>query len=323
MNKIDKKVYSGDDQQRLDHFLVSILPELSRSKIQKMIRDHLVKVNASIVKTGYSLQNGDEITFEKMESVSELNEILPEPIPLNIVYEDDLILIIDKPSGLIVHPGSGQSSGTLVHGLKYYYNELSSANGPLRPGIVHRLDQDTSGIMIIAKTNKAHRIIADQFQKRSVSKTYIGVTWGEWKENEGIIDFPIKRNRKDPTSYQVDIDGKSAETHYRVLNSFRYMSLVEFYPKTGRTHQIRVHCQYVHHPIVHDMKYKGGFNRTKGFIPEVQKDLKIMIKQLGRHALHAKEISLHHPETDNVIKFKAEIPADMQALLDHLKQYYG
>lgn len=321
--KLKNRVYLDDNQQRLDHFLVSIIPELSRSKIQTMIRNHLVKVNDSNVKTGYQLQNGDNITFEKMEPISDVNDIIPEQIPLDIVYEDDSILVINKPPGLIVHPGTGQSSGTLVHGLKYYYNELSSANGPLRPGIVHRLDQDTSGIMIIAKNNNAHHNIADQFQNRSVSKTYIGVTWGEWKESEGVINSPIKRNRNDPTSYQVDLTGKSAETHYKILQFFRYMSLVEFYPKTGRTHQIRVHCQSVHHPIVHDMKYKGGFNRTKGFLPEVQKDLKNMIKQLGRQALHAKEISFHHPETNNVVKFEAEMPADMRALLDHLKQYYG
>ncbi len=149
------------------------------------------------------------------------------------------------------------------------------------------------------------------------------MTWGEWKENEGIINAAIRRNRKDPTSFHVDAKGKSAETHYKVLNYFRYMSFLEFYPKTGRTHQIRVHCQHAHHPIVHDMKYKGGFNRIRGFLPEVQKDLKKMVKQLGRHALHAKEISFNHPETGKVVKFETKLPADMQTLFDHLKQHYG
>lgn len=320
---INKLVYSDDEQKRLDHYLVTIFPDLSRSRIQKMIKNTIIMVNNFGVKTGYQLQNNDIITIEQIDNGADIPEIVPEKIPLEIVYEDDSILVINKPSGLIVHPGTGQSSGTLVHGLKYHYNELSTVNGPLRPGIIHRLDQETSGLIVTAKTDKAHRIIADQFQNRLVSKTYVGLTWGEWKENEGVINAAISRNRKDPTSYHVDASGKSAETHYKVLSFFRYMSFLEFYPKTGRTHQIRVHCQHVHRPIVHDMKYKGGFNRTKGFLPEVQKDLKKMVKQLGRHALHAKKISFCHPETGKVVKFETELPADMQALLDHLKQHYG
>lgn len=283
----------------------------------------IILVNDSGVKTGYLLQNNDVITIEQIDDETNMQEIIPEQIPLEIIYEDDSILVVNKPSGLIVHPGTGQSSGTLVHGLKYHYHELPTVNGPLRPGIVHRLDQETSGIIVTAKTNKAHRIIADQFEKRLVSKTYVGLTWGEWKENEGIINAAIRRNRKDPTSFHVDAKGKSAETHYKVLNFFRYMSFLEFYPKTGRTHQIRVHCQHVHHPIVHDMKYKGGFNRIRGFLPEVQKDLKKVVKQLGRHALHAKEISFNHPETGKVVKFETKLPDDMQTLFDHLKQHYG
>jgi len=320
---MEKLIYSDDNNDRLDHYLVNIFPDLSRSRIQKMIKNLTILVNNSGVKTGYPLQNSDVITIEQIDDKAEIDEIVPEKIPLEIVHEDDSILVVNKPSGLIVHPGTGQLSGTLVHGLKYHYNKLSTVNGPLRPGIVHRLDQETSGLIVTAKNNKAHRIIADQFENRLVSKTYVGLTWGEWKENEGIINSPISRNKKDPTSWHVNPDGKNAETHYKVLNFYRYMSYLEFYPKTGRTHQIRVHCQHVHHPIVHDMKYKGGFNRTRGFLPEVQKDLKKMVKQLGRHALHAKIISFIHPETNKVVKFEAELPADMQALLDHLKQHYG
>lgn len=315
-------VFSDNTPQRLDHYLVRKYSDFSRSKIQRLIKNHSVKVNDTSVKTGYQLQMGDVIMIEEFEDQNRLQNIIPEPIPLEIIHEDESILVINKPPGMVVHPGTGNLTGTLVNGLIYYYNELSSVNGPLRPGIVHRLDQETSGVIITAKNNKAHRMIANQFKERLIIKKYMGITWGEWKESRGSIEASLKRNRKDPTSYLVDDSGRTAITHFKIIKSFRYMSFVEFLPKTGRTHQIRVHCCYVHHPIVYDRKYNGGLNRIKGFIPEVQKDLRTVIKRIGRHALHANEITFIHPDTGNNVTFEAPIPADMQMVISHLYKHY-
>lgn len=308
---------------RLDHFLVEQLPDNSRTQIQRMIKSENVTVNGRIEKSSYKLQEGDTVFTKAIEAEPELYTIMPESIPLDILFEDDHIIVINKQAGLVVHPGTGNPTGTLVHGLKSHCNDLSLINGSLRPGIVHRLDQDTSGVMVTAKTNKAHSIIADQFQNRSVNKTYLGITWGAWKKNKGIIEAPLKRSRKDPTTYRVDDSGREAVTDYKVLHEFRYMSTVEFYPKTGRTHQIRVHADHVHHPIVHDEKYNGGMNRTKGFLPEVQKDIKQLLQKMGRQALHAKELSFKHPETGDSVHYTAELPGDMQNMIEYMQKNYG
>ena len=319
----EKWVFAGVQDMRLDHYLVEQLPDNSRTHIQRMIKSENVTVNGSIAKSNYRLQEGDTVISTPLEVKSEVHTITPEPIPLDILFEDDHIIVINKQAGLIVHPGTGNPTGTLVHGLKNHCNDLSSINGSLRPGIVHRLDQETSGVMVAAKTNKAHSFIADQFQNRNVKKTYLGVTWGAWKNNKGTIEAPLKRSRKDPTTYRVDDSGREAVTDYNVLQEFRYMSTVEFYPKTGRTHQIRVHADHTNHPIVHDEKYNGGMNRTKGFLPEVQKDIKQLLQKMGRHALHATELSFNHPETGDLVHFTAELPGDMQNMIEHMQNHYG
>ena len=322
MSRVDL-VYSGQEEIRLDHYLVTQFPDRSRSQIQRMVKDQLVTVNEEIARSSYKLQINDRIAIVQIDRPAEITHIEPEKISLNIVFEDDEIIVINKPAGLLVHPGTGQSTGTLVHGLAYHCKDLSNINGAIRPGIIHRLDQETSGIMVAAKTNRAHKHIADQFQKRSVEKKYIGITWGEWNEKDGVIDQSLKRSRKDATSYVVDENGRTASTHYKVIKEFRYMSHVEFYPKTGRTHQIRVHASAMNHPIVHDMKYNGGENRLKGFLPEVKRDLLQLLKLLGRHALHAHHLSFQHPSSGKKMNFEAEIPGDIQQLMDHLTENYG
>jgi len=224
---------------------------------------------------------------------------------------------------LVVHPGTGVKDNTLVNGLMFYTSALSEINGSTRPGIVHRLDRDTSGVMVIAKTNLAHRKIAEQFENKLVTKTYIGLTWGIWTENEGLIDEPIKRKRSDPTSFTVDETGRKATTGYKIERAWRYISNVRFYPKTGRTHQIRIHAAHMGHPIVADQKYGGGENRTKGFLPEVTRELQQVLTILERHALHAMSLEFVHPETAKTVSFQAPLPEDFNDTINLLNEKYG
>jgi len=316
-------VITGEENMRLDHYLVKQLPEVTRTQIQKMIKQEFVTVNGKLEKANYRLQVGDTVIAKPMDIEPEIDSIIPEDIPLNILFEDDDIIIINKQAGLVVHPGKGNYTGTLVHGLKHHCENLSTLNEALRPGIVHRLDQETSGIMVVAKTNNAHSNIAAQFQDRTVEKTYMGISWGIWKEKEGCIDVSLKRNRKNPTTFCVDESGRKAVTYFKVLQDFRYMSVVEFYPKTGRTHQIRIHAMHMNNPIVHDEKYNGGVNRTKGFLPEVQRDIKLLLKKMNRHGLHAKQLSFNHPISGERVNFTAELPQDMQTMIEHMQTHYG
>ena len=317
------RVITGEENTRLDHYLVKQLPEVTRTQIQKMIKQEFVTVNGKLEKANYRLQVGDTVIAKPMDIEPEIDSIIPEDIPLNILFEDDDIIIINKQAGLVVHPGKGNYTGTLVHGLKHHCENLSTLNEALRPGIVHRLDQETSGIMVVAKTNNAHSNIAAQFQDRTVEKTYMGISWGIWKEKEGCIDVSLKRNRKNPTTFCVDESGRKAVTYFKVLQDFRYMSVVEFYPKTGRTHQIRIHAMHMNHSIVHDEKYNGGVNRTKGFLPEVQRDIKLLLKKMNRHGLHAKQLSFNHPISGERVNFTAELPQDMQTMIEHMQTHYG
>jgi len=314
---------SSGINMRLDKYLSEQLVDYSRSQIQAMIQDGKVMIDGRKEKSSYRLQGSEAIVVDPIQSQPAPVIIEPQDIPLSIVYEDDAIIVIDKQSGLVVHPGTGQKDNTLVNGLMFYTSALSDIYGLTRPGIVHRLDRDTSGVMVIAKTNLAHRKIAKQFENKQVKKTYIGLTWGIWTENEGLIDEPIKRKRSDPTSFNVDETGRKATTGYKIERAWRYISKVQFYPKTGRTHQIRVHADHMGHPIVADQKYGGGENRTKGFLPEVTKELRQVLTILERQALHAMSIEFLHPETEKTVSFQSPLPEDFNDTIKLLNEKYG
>jgi len=308
---------------RLDKYLSENLDHLSRSKIQNLISNGNVTINDKEQKSSFRLTGNESITIYIDEEEESTDNHLAQEIPLTIIYEDDEILVIDKQAGLVVHPGAGVNDNTLLNGLMYYTSSLSDINGPSRLGIVHRLDKDTSGIMVIAKTNSAHTYISEQFEKRNVKKTYISLTWGLWELNEGDINEPIKRKRSDPTIFTVHPKGRNAFTSYKVEDSWRYISKVQFKPKTGRTHQIRVHSSFMGHPIISDKKYGGGENKVKGFLPEVSKELKSILQMFNRQALHAYSIEFVHPRTEESVKFISSLPDDFSEAIHILSKKYG
>ena len=304
--------------KRLDHYLLGHLTKYSRSRLQAFIRSGQILVNGNKCKTGYSLEMNDIIQVDLLKEKSNLKKLVPEDLDLTIIHEDESIVVINKPAGIIVHPGAGINSGTVANGLAYHFQKLSNVNGDLRPGIVHRLDKDTSGVMAIAKTNSAHTFLADQFKDRKVKKKYIGLTWGLCDNAKGEINEPLLRNKKDPTKYSVNVNGKISITKYKVEKIFRHSSLVSFFPLTGRTHQIRIHASHIGHPIFGDEKYGGGISRSKGFLPEFKSHYKKIIQKFNRHALHAEKLEFLHPINKQIVKFYSPLPQEFLDLVKYI-----
>jgi len=279
---------------RLDVYLANAIPEVpSRMFIKKMIEAGQVTVNGNQQKTKYKVATGDQIEAMVEEETLAPKDIPAEKMELDIFYEDADIVVINKPSGLTVHPASGSQSGTLVNGLMFHYEELSDVNGPVRPGIVHRLDRDTSGLILIAKTNVAHARLGRQFEKHTIMKRYVARVQGKVQYDQGVIEVPLERHTKYHDQRQVADagEGKEAVTLYQVLKRFAKSTLVALYPKTGRTHQLRVHMKHLGHPILGDEKY----GRKESF---------------SRLALHAQSIGFSHPITKQYIEFSCPTPAE-------------
>lgn len=313
----------GSETIRLDKYLSDQLIDLSRVRIQDLIRNGNVLVNGNQVKSSYRVCDGDEIHVDIIAVEQEPDHIIPEQMDLDIIYEDEDLAAVNKPAGLVVHPGKNNPQGTLANGLAHHFNNLSDINGVLRPGIVHRLDKDTSGIILVAKKNSSHMALAKQFEQRQVKKTYLGLTWGEWQPDSGKIEMGIRRNRADATKFMAAEDGRTAVTEFRLIEHLRHLSYVQFHPVTGRTHQIRVHAAHAGFAIFADEVYNGGRNRTNGYLPEVKKILISWLKTIDRHALHAHKIMFTHPASNRLMEFVTPLPADMSIILDKSRVFNG
>jgi len=316
----------GQEPYRLDKFLMNRIEGATRNKIQQAIEAGRVLVNGQLVKPNFKVKAGMEIVvYSHREQMGE--EIIPEDMPLNIVYEDDSVMIINKEPGIVVHPGSGNRSGTLINGVAGYLQRQDAAiNEETLPrfGLVHRIDKNTSGLMVLAKTERAVSSLAKQFFNHTVHRRYIALVWGDMEQDEGTVIAHVGRHqrfRKLFEAYPEGEHGKEAITHYRVLERFNYVTLVECRLETGRTHQIRVHMKYLGHPLFNDDFY-GGDRIVKGTVFTKYKQFVDNCFELcPRHALHAKELGFMHPDKQEFVKFDSEIPADMAAVIEKWRTY--
>ncbi|NBJ68475.1 MULTISPECIES: RluA family pseudouridine synthase [Clostridia] len=303
MTKNKYIVREKEHKSRIDKLLAEQNREVSRSRIQSWIAEAYVTVNGEPVKANYKCQQGDliEWTIPKAEPLS----LIPEAIKLDIVYEDKDILVVNKPKGMVVHPSAGHHHGTLVHALLYHCTDLSGINGVERPGIVHRLDKDTSGLLVVAKHDEAHQHLAEQLVQKTMKRTYQALVHGQIAHEKGMIEAPIGRDLKDRQKMSVVENGKEAVTHFRVLQAYPDYSHIECQLETGRTHQIRVHMKYIGHPVVGDSKY--GPRKTL---------------QANGQVLHAKELQFYHPISKQVMHFSTDLPTYFQELLAYIQKLH-
>ena len=308
-------IESQDAEQRLDVFLSQRKNNLSRSQIKRLIEQGQVKVGGKKTKAGLRLKTGDEVCLTFPEPREP--EIRAEPLPLTILYEDSHLLMIDKPAGMVVHPGAGNYSGTLVNALLHHCRDLGGIGGVLRPGIVHRLDKDTSGVLVVAKNDAAHRSLSDQFKKHAPVRKYLGIVFGQLPE-EGQVNSPIGRH---PTHRQKmsarPRKGREARTHWKVLERFPGFCLAEFRLETGRTHQIRVHLSSIGHPLLGDPTYGG----RKGLAAIEPPALRQGLQRLPRQALHAATLGFIHPAGGEYLEFSSPLPPDMEEVLTLLRKW--
>ena len=312
----------GQSILRVDKYLMQLIENATRNKIQQAATDGKIWVNDIPVKSNYKVKPFDVVRVMLSHPPFE-NHIIPEDIPLDIVYEDDALLVINKPAGLVVHPGHGNYTGTLVNALAFHFDNLPM-NSSERPGLVHRIDKNTTGLLVVAKTEAAMTHLAKQFEAKSSDREYIALVWGNVKEDEGTIEGNIARHVKDRMQMAVFQDeeiGKHAVTHYKVLERFGYVTLVSCKLETGRTHQIRVHMKYIGHTLFNDERYGGNlvlkgttFTKYKQFIDNC-------FKTLPRQALHAKTLGFVHPTTKEAMSFDTEMPQDMAECIEKWRNY--
>ena len=314
-------VSSSDELIRLDAFLSLRLIQFSRSKIQKLISEGSITVNDKTVKKNLKLSYGDIIKVDtsKFDSLK-IPDLKKWDYALEVIYEDDDFAIINKPFGVISHPTSKNKDQTLVNILlNQFEDKLSNHPDSLRPGIVHRLDKDTTGVMIITFNEYTHWKIADQFKNRSIQKEYIALTWGQWAEDEGVIENKLSRSKKNPLKYQSSKEGKVATSKFKLINNGKYFSAINFFPKTGRTHQIRIHCSEKGFPIIGDDLYGGGLKKINEYLPEVRKKINNNISIQNGHYLHASSISFLHPKKEKKVLFKANPSKEFSNLFKMIK----
>jgi 23S rRNA pseudouridine1911/1915/1917 synthase len=324
--RLNLKVDKGQEPMRIDKFLVQRIENISRNKVQKALDAGMVLVNNKLVAANYKIKPLDEIIFYS-DKEAQGEEIIPEEMPLNIRYEDEEVMIINKRPGIVVHPASGNYSGTLINGVAWYLQQqnkgISEENLP-RFGLVHRIDKNTSGLMVLAKTERAVRSLAKQFFDHTVKRQYMALVWGDLAEDAGTIVAHVGRHqryRKLFDAYPEGEHGKEAVTHYKVLERFGYVTLVQCVLETGRTHQIRVHMQHIGHPLFNDDTY-GGDKIVKGTVfSKYRQFVDNCFAICPRHALHAKTIGFVHPGTGTEMLFESELPDDMRELIAKWRVY--
>ncbi len=321
-------VDKGQTPLRIDKFLMDRLSNMSRNKIQNAAKSDYIFVNEVPVKANYKVRPGDEIVISLPFQPKEYDYLLPEDIPLDVRYEDDHILVINKPAGLVVHPGVGNPTGTLVNALVHHLSHselpIKDGNDYDRPGIVHRIDKDTTGTMVVAKSELAMSGLAHQFYHHTIERTYWALVWGNFDEERGTIEGNIGRNpnnRFQMTVFEEEDKGKPSVTHYEVLEDLYYVSLVKCKLETGRTHQIRVHMKHIGHPLFNDRKY-GGNRIMKGTVySKYKKFVENCFELLPRQALHARSLGFIHPVTKEYLYFEQELPEDFAAVLERWRNY--
>jgi len=313
----------GQNPLRVDRYLQNFVEFSTRSKIQQAVKAGNVRVNDIVVKSNYKVKGNDIVTVV-YDFPQEKNKLLPQDIPINIIYEDDDLLIVNKEAGMVVHPGFGNYDGTLVNALAFHFKNLPNMGEEDRPGLVHRIDKNTSGILVIAKTDKSMTTLAKKFEDRDLNRRYIALVWGDVKKEEGTITGHIGRSLKNRKIMDVFNDGeygKHAVSHYKVLERFGYTTLIECKLETGRTHQIRAHFKFIGHPLFNDEEYGGNailkgttFTKYKQFVQNC-------FKICDRQALHAKSLGFTHPRTSKEVFFDSELALDMQLLIDKWRKY--
>ncbi|RJX19135.1 MAG: RluA family pseudouridine synthase [Ammonifex sp.] len=292
-----------DGGARLDRYLATQLPDISRSRFQHLISEAQVRVNMDVVRASYRVRAGDEVRVTLPPA--EIPAIRPEPIPLEITFEDSVVLVVNKPRGMVVHPGAGHYQGTLVNALLHHCRDLSGINGVLRPGIVHRLDKDTSGLLMVAKNDAAHLALAAQLKERRVLREYLALVHGQVKQQTGTVDAPIDRHPRDRQKMTVTARGRPAVTHYTVVERYINYTLLRLQLETGRTHQIRVHLAHIGHPVAGDPKY-GPARPHLG---------------LTGQFLHAGVLGFAHPTSDLFVRFEAPLPAELETILASQRRF--
>jgi 23S rRNA pseudouridine1911/1915/1917 synthase len=300
-----------DEGARLDAYLASQIEGWSRARLQRLIEAEDVLVNGKAAKPSYKLRARDELEVELTAPVS--TSFAPEPIPIEIVYEDETLVVVNKPAGLVVHPAAGIHSGTLANALAYHFQQLPDSGAGVRPGIVHRLDRDTSGLLVVAKTEAALEHLSDQFRDRTVFKSYVALVHGRVAAESGRIDQPLARDPSNRTRMAVVRGGRSALSLYRVRQRFDRFTLLDVELKTGRTHQIRVHLAWLKHPVVGDETYGAGRDNT---IQDAQ--IRARVRNLGRHFLHAEKLAFTHPQTNERVEFTSPLPPELSGLLEEI-----
>ncbi|MFH2012149.1 MAG: RluA family pseudouridine synthase [Pseudomonadota bacterium] len=313
VQKFEFIVPDNGERKRLDAFISEQNVRISRSQVKRLIDTKFIKVNEMFTKASFKLTKGDLIKVSIPDPVPAIP--VPEDIPLEIIYEDSFIIVVNKPAGLVVHPASGNYSHTLVNALLYYSNDLSGIGGVIRPGIVHRLDKNTSGVLVVAKSDFAHKSLATQFEKHSITRRYTGIAYGIFKDEKGTITSLIGRHPVDRKRMSTKArSGKKAVTHWKVIKQFDEVALLEINLETGRTHQIRVHLADIQHPIIGDPVYCS----SKKLLTIRNEKLRVKLKELNRQALHASILGFNHPETGEYMEFSAPLPKDVKNILHYL-----